>query len=182
MHSHTNSENGEKELVKSLTNSENGEKELVKSFTNSENEEKELLKSGRSSALEFVSSPDDDTINKLTAQLELVEKQRRQVYTQIFIFFLQKITIYIMSALIRVGGGDREIRDCLGIWRLVPCPVIRPCCPRLRKPTSFVTIKTNNEWNGWSSCEWWENTSWNFHDIEYIGSSQVWKLCKALPK
>lgn len=90
MHSHTNSENGEKELVKSLTNSENGEKELVKSFTNSENEEKELLKSGRSSALEFVSSPDDDTINKLTAQLELVEKQRRQVYTQSLIILYKK--------------------------------------------------------------------------------------------
>lgn len=36
-------------------------------------------KSGPSSALEFVTSPDDDTINKLTSQLELVEKQRRQV-------------------------------------------------------------------------------------------------------
>nr|XP_049700740.1 optineurin isoform X1 [Helicoverpa armigera]XP_049700741.1 optineurin isoform X1 [Helicoverpa armigera] len=35
--------------------------------------------SGPPSAMEFVTSPDDDTINKLTAQLELVEKQRRQV-------------------------------------------------------------------------------------------------------
>ncbi|XP_045527589.1 optineurin isoform X1 [Pieris brassicae] len=37
------------------------------------------VKSGPSSGVEFVTSPDDDTINKLTAQLELVEKQRRQV-------------------------------------------------------------------------------------------------------
>ncbi|XP_053614716.1 NF-kappa-B essential modulator isoform X2 [Plodia interpunctella] len=37
------------------------------------------VKSGQSSMLEFVTSPDDDTINKLTDQLELVEKQRRQV-------------------------------------------------------------------------------------------------------
>lgn len=40
-------------------------------------------KSGEQSAplstIEFVTSPDDDVINKLTAQLELVEKQRRQV-------------------------------------------------------------------------------------------------------
>lgn len=36
-------------------------------------------KSGPSSALEFVTSPDDETINRLTAQLELIEKQRRQV-------------------------------------------------------------------------------------------------------
>lgn len=35
--------------------------------------------SGPPSVMEFVTSPDDDTINKLTAQLELVEKQRRQV-------------------------------------------------------------------------------------------------------
>ncbi|CAH2089817.1 unnamed protein product [Euphydryas editha] len=33
----------------------------------------------KSPQIEFVTSPDDDTINKLTAQLELVEKQRRQV-------------------------------------------------------------------------------------------------------
>ncbi|XP_049876852.1 optineurin isoform X2 [Pectinophora gossypiella] len=38
--------------------------------------------SGPTSALEFVTSPDDDTINKLTAQLELVEKQRRQVIVE----------------------------------------------------------------------------------------------------
>ncbi|XP_028165540.1 NF-kappa-B essential modulator isoform X2 [Ostrinia furnacalis] len=38
--------------------------------------------SGPSSGLEFVSSPDDDTIYKLTAQLELVEKQRRQVLVE----------------------------------------------------------------------------------------------------
>ncbi|CAK1553086.1 unnamed protein product [Leptosia nina] len=37
------------------------------------------VKSAPSSTVEFVTSPDDDTINKLTAQLELVEKQRRQV-------------------------------------------------------------------------------------------------------
>ncbi|CAH0401457.1 unnamed protein product [Chilo suppressalis] len=36
-------------------------------------------RSGPSSGVEFVTSPDDDTINKLTAQLELIEKQRRQV-------------------------------------------------------------------------------------------------------
>ncbi|KAL0820133.1 hypothetical protein ABMA28_006069 [Loxostege sticticalis] len=39
-------------------------------------------KSGPSSGLEFVTSPDDDTINKLTAQLELIEKQRRQVLVE----------------------------------------------------------------------------------------------------
>lgn len=39
-------------------------------------------KSGPSSALEFVTSPDDETIDRLTAQLELVEKQRRQVITE----------------------------------------------------------------------------------------------------
>lgn len=33
----------------------------------------------KSSEIEFVTSPEDDTINKLTAQLELVEKQRRKV-------------------------------------------------------------------------------------------------------
>lgn len=32
-----------------------------------------------SGVYEFVTSPDEDTINKLTAQLDLVEKQRRQV-------------------------------------------------------------------------------------------------------
>lgn len=37
------------------------------------------VKSGPSSGLEFVASPDDDTINKLTAQLGLVENQRREV-------------------------------------------------------------------------------------------------------
>ncbi|CAH0713100.1 unnamed protein product, partial [Brenthis ino] len=36
-------------------------------------------KSGASSVVEFVTSPDEDTIDKLTAQLELVEKQRRQL-------------------------------------------------------------------------------------------------------
>ncbi|XP_045501854.1 optineurin isoform X2 [Colias croceus] len=40
------------------------------------------VKSGASSTVEFVTSPDDDTINKLTAQLELVEKQRRQVIVE----------------------------------------------------------------------------------------------------
>ncbi|XP_060805420.1 NF-kappa-B essential modulator isoform X2 [Amyelois transitella] len=39
-------------------------------------------KSGPSSAVEFVTSPDDDTINKLTSQLELVEKQRRQLIVE----------------------------------------------------------------------------------------------------
>ncbi|XP_072942808.1 optineurin isoform X2 [Epargyreus clarus] len=39
-------------------------------------------KSGASSGVEFVTSPDDDTIDKLTAQLELVEKQRRQVIVE----------------------------------------------------------------------------------------------------
>ncbi|XP_026763341.2 optineurin isoform X2 [Galleria mellonella] len=39
-------------------------------------------KSGPSSSVEFVTSPDDDTINKLTAQLELIEKQRRQVIVE----------------------------------------------------------------------------------------------------
>ncbi|XP_037295203.1 optineurin isoform X3 [Manduca sexta] len=43
------------------------------------NESGDQVKSGPPSAVEFVASPDDDTINKLTAQLELVEKQRRQV-------------------------------------------------------------------------------------------------------
>ncbi|CAH0590026.1 unnamed protein product [Chrysodeixis includens] len=52
--------------VPSLVSSETGES--VKS-----------IKSANSAALEFVTSPEDDTINKLTAQLELVEKQRRQV-------------------------------------------------------------------------------------------------------
>ncbi|KAL4702806.1 hypothetical protein ACJJTC_010647 [Scirpophaga incertulas] len=41
--------------------------------------EKATAKSGPSSGLEFVTSPDDDTIYKLTAQLELVERQRREV-------------------------------------------------------------------------------------------------------
>ncbi|XP_068620288.1 optineurin [Battus philenor] len=40
------------------------------------------VKSGPSSGVEFVTSPEDDTINKLTAQLELVEKQRRQVIVE----------------------------------------------------------------------------------------------------
>ncbi|XP_022119615.2 optineurin isoform X2 [Pieris rapae] len=40
------------------------------------------VKSGPPSGVEFVTSPDDDTINKLTAQLELVEKQRRQVIVE----------------------------------------------------------------------------------------------------
>ncbi|XP_047535876.1 optineurin isoform X2 [Vanessa atalanta] len=39
-------------------------------------------KSGVSSEIEFVTSPDDDTIDKLTVQLELVEKQRRQVIVE----------------------------------------------------------------------------------------------------
>ncbi|XP_034835447.1 optineurin isoform X1 [Maniola hyperantus] len=39
-------------------------------------------KSGASSGVEFVTAPDDDTIDKLTAQLELVEKQRRQVIVE----------------------------------------------------------------------------------------------------
>ncbi|XP_045537465.1 optineurin [Papilio machaon] len=39
-------------------------------------------RSGASSGVEFVTSPDDDTIDKLTAQLELVEKQRRQVIVE----------------------------------------------------------------------------------------------------
>ncbi|CAB3251050.1 unnamed protein product [Arctia plantaginis] len=55
---------------------------MLHSHTNSENGEKEPAKSGPSSAVEFVSSPDDDTIHKLTAQLELVEKQRRQVIVE----------------------------------------------------------------------------------------------------
>ncbi|XP_013137009.1 PREDICTED: optineurin-like [Papilio polytes] len=40
------------------------------------------LRSGASSGVEFVTSPDDDTIDKLTSQLELVEKQRRQVIVE----------------------------------------------------------------------------------------------------
>ncbi|XP_050682588.1 optineurin-like isoform X2 [Leptidea sinapis] len=36
-------------------------------------------RSGASSAVEFVTSPDDDVVEKLVAQLELVEKQRREV-------------------------------------------------------------------------------------------------------
>lgn len=52
------------------------------SHTSTEASEKESTKSGPSSALEFVTSPDDDTINKLTAQLALVEKQRRQVIVE----------------------------------------------------------------------------------------------------
>ncbi|XP_075981479.1 NF-kappa-B essential modulator kenny isoform X2 [Anticarsia gemmatalis] len=51
----------------------------TQSQPNSDANALESSKSGPSSALEFVTSPDDDTINKLTAQLELVEKQRRQV-------------------------------------------------------------------------------------------------------
>ncbi|XP_062530093.1 optineurin isoform X2 [Bombyx mori] len=39
-------------------------------------------RSGPPSAVEFVSAPDDDTMNKLTAQLALVEKQRRQVIVE----------------------------------------------------------------------------------------------------
>ncbi|XP_041984702.1 NF-kappa-B essential modulator-like isoform X2 [Aricia agestis] len=39
-------------------------------------------KAGPSSAVEFVTSPEDDTIYKLTAQLELVEKQRRQLIVE----------------------------------------------------------------------------------------------------
>ncbi|CAH1640456.1 unnamed protein product [Spodoptera littoralis] len=58
--------------AKSLVSSETGESVVASSVV-------DPAPSGPSSALEFVTSPDDDTINKLTSQLELVEKQRRQV-------------------------------------------------------------------------------------------------------
>lgn len=38
-----------------------------------------VTKSGPPSLIEFVTSPDDEIVYKLTAQLELVERQRRQV-------------------------------------------------------------------------------------------------------
>ncbi|XP_073953243.1 NF-kappa-B essential modulator kenny isoform X1 [Choristoneura fumiferana] len=52
---------------------------LSESSVNGVNTETGEAASGPPSAVEFVTSPDDDTVNKLTAQLELVEKQRRQV-------------------------------------------------------------------------------------------------------
>ncbi|XP_063626477.1 optineurin isoform X1 [Cydia splendana] len=53
--------------------------QLKETKVNTETGEEDKVKSGPPSAVEFVTCPDDDTINKLTAQLELVEKQRRQV-------------------------------------------------------------------------------------------------------
>ncbi|XP_063540881.1 optineurin isoform X2 [Cydia strobilella] len=53
--------------------------QLKETRVNTETGEEDKVKSGPPSAVEFVTCPDDDTINKLTAQLELVEKQRRQV-------------------------------------------------------------------------------------------------------
>ncbi|KAF9820453.1 hypothetical protein SFRURICE_009872 [Spodoptera frugiperda] len=60
---------------KSLVSSETGESVVATNVA-------DPAPSGPSSALEFVTSPDDDTINKLTSQLELVEKQRRQVIVE----------------------------------------------------------------------------------------------------
>lgn len=61
--------------AKSLVSSETGESVVATNVA-------DPAPSGPSSALEFVTSPDDDTINKLTSQLELVEKQRRQVIVE----------------------------------------------------------------------------------------------------
>ncbi|KAF9422350.1 hypothetical protein HW555_001940 [Spodoptera exigua] len=61
--------------AKSLVSSETGESVVATNVG-------DPVPSGPSSALEFVTSPDDDTINKLTSQLELVEKQRRQVIVE----------------------------------------------------------------------------------------------------
>lgn len=55
------------------------EMSLTKSQMNGVNEPIDQSNSQTTSVYEFVTSPDDDTMNKLTAQLELVEKQRRQV-------------------------------------------------------------------------------------------------------
>ncbi|GBP61977.1 hypothetical protein EVAR_40985_1 [Eumeta japonica] len=64
------SEAGPASLRKSQVNGETGEAvDRGKSAPNS-------------GVYEFVASPDDDTIDKLTAQLELVEKQRRQVIVE----------------------------------------------------------------------------------------------------
>ncbi|XP_026320683.1 NF-kappa-B essential modulator [Hyposmocoma kahamanoa] len=72
-----------RELVKKLRQENNKLKQditrLVDGPIQSQPSSTGTEKSGPSSALEFVTSPDDDTINKLTAQLDLVEKQRRQV-------------------------------------------------------------------------------------------------------
>ncbi|KAM3959271.1 NF-kappa-B essential modulator kenny [Aphomia sociella] len=68
-----------KELVERLRNENKKLKLDLTRLADGEMPSNGESRSGASSALEFVTSPDDDTINKLTAQLELVEKQRRQV-------------------------------------------------------------------------------------------------------
>ncbi|KAI5634944.1 NF-kappa-B essential modulator isoform X2 [Phthorimaea operculella] len=72
-----------RELVEKLRQENKKLKSDIARLAESEpHKSNETTSSGPPSALEFVTSPDDDTINKLTAQLELVEKQRRQVIVE----------------------------------------------------------------------------------------------------
>ncbi|XP_059059589.1 NF-kappa-B essential modulator [Achroia grisella] len=68
-----------KELVEKLRHENKKLKQDLARLVDVEQTNGETSRSPPSSGVEFVTSPDDDTINKLTAQLELVEKQRRQV-------------------------------------------------------------------------------------------------------
>lgn len=63
----------------------------------------------KSSEIEFVTSPEDDTINKLTAQLELVEKQRRKVIAD-----NERLKCQVEAA---TRGGD-ELREQLNLAEL----------------------------------------------------------------
>ncbi|KAJ2948258.1 hypothetical protein O0L34_g7488 [Tuta absoluta] len=72
-----------RELVEKLRQENKKLKSDIARLADSEpHKSNDTTSSGPLSALEFVTSPDDDTINKLTAQLELVEKQRRQVIVE----------------------------------------------------------------------------------------------------
>ncbi|XP_023939725.2 optineurin isoform X2 [Bicyclus anynana] len=74
-----------RELVERLRHENKQLKMDISRISDSEvpiNSETGESKSGASSGVEFVTSPEDDTIDKLTSQLELVEKQRRQVIVE----------------------------------------------------------------------------------------------------